>query len=122
MLIIPEFLEFLKHAKTNLLEIYKEITEVRSPWRAEWFDAVFLYGKGGEDLCVSYNYILNSEKKLTPRNLEVLDEDTLMKDRQISLEDYLFNHHTSQGFPSKKVEIWKSKLFASKRQFCCWVL
>ncbi len=87
MITLPEFIEFLKYTKTNLPEIYKEITEVRSPWRAEWINADFKLK--GNKLCI---------------NSEVLDRDTLMKDKQISLEDYLNSNHTSQGLPSKKVK------------------
>ncbi|MBS3071268.1 hypothetical protein J4407_03135, partial [Candidatus Pacearchaeota archaeon] len=39
MLMPIEFVEFLNHTKDNFPEIYREITEVRSPWRAEYLDA-----------------------------------------------------------------------------------
>lgn len=87
MLILPEFIEFLKYCRENHQDIYKEITEVRNPWRAEWLDADF-----------------KVKNKKLHINSEVLDKNTLMEDKQISLEDYLFNNHTSQGLPSKKVK------------------
>lgn len=87
MLILPEFIEFLKYCKENHQDIYKEVTKVRNPWRAEWLDADFKV----------------KNKKLYI-NSEVLDKNTLMEDKQISLEDYLNNNHTSQGLPSKKVK------------------
>jgi len=87
MITLPEFIEFLKYSKTNLPNVYKEITELRSPWRAEWIDADFKVKNN--KLCI---------------NSEILDKNTLMEDRQISLEDYLNNNHTSQGLPSKKVK------------------
>lgn len=82
-----EFIEFLKYTKTNLPEIYNDITKLGNPWRAEWIDAEFK--------------VKNKELYI---NLEILDKDTLMKDKQISLEDYLNNNHTSQGLPSKTVK------------------
>src|SRR3989338_7249778 len=36
MLIIPEFIEFLKYAKENHKNIYNKITEVKNSWRTEW--------------------------------------------------------------------------------------
>jgi len=47
MLLIPEFLEFLKYSKTSFPDIYKEIAEVRTPWRSEWLDAYFKKEKDG---------------------------------------------------------------------------
>jgi len=99
-----EFLEILKYVKENNPNIYKEITEVRNPWRANWLDADFKVK--GKDLYINYNHILNSKGELIPNNSEFLDEDTLMKDNTlgISLEDYILNNHTSQGLPNKNVQ------------------
>ena len=104
MLILPEFIEFLKYCKINNPEIYEEITEVRSPWRAEWIDADFKVK--GKDLFINYNHILDSNGNLIPKNSEPLDRNILMKDKipGISLDDYLNRNHTSQGFPNKKIE------------------
>jgi len=99
-----EFLEILKYVKENNLNIYKEITEVRSPWRANWLDADFKVK--GKDLYINYNHILDSKGNLVPKNSEILDKNTLMKDRTpgISLDDYILNNHTSQGLPNKSVK------------------
>jgi len=105
MLIIPEFVEFLKYLKSSNnqedLEIYKDITEVRSPWRAEWLDADFK--TKGEDLYIHYNHKIDENKSLVPQNSEVLGKNTLMKNKTpgISLENWLENP-TKQGLPSKK--------------------
>ena len=104
MLIIPEFVEFLKYAKTNHPEIYNEITEVRNPWRAEWLDADFKVKD--KKLYINYNHVLDSNGNLIYKNSEVLDKATLMEDKTpgISLEDYLTNNNTKQGLPSKNVK------------------
>ena len=46
MLTVPEFIEFLKYLKSQpnnqeYQKIYREITEVRCPWRVELLDASF---------------------------------------------------------------------------------
>jgi hypothetical protein len=104
MLILPEFIEFLKYTKANFPDIYKEITEVRTPWRAEWIDADFKVK--GKDLFINYNHVLDSNGNPVPQNSEILTQDALMKDKTpgISLEDYLNSNHTNQGLPSKKVK------------------
>ncbi len=101
---LPEFIEFLKYCKINNPDIYKEITEVRSPWRSEWIDADFKVIN--KKLHINYHHVLDSNGNLIPKNSELLDKDVLMEDKTpgISLEDYLYNNHTSQGLPSKKVE------------------
>jgi len=101
MLILPEFIEFLKYTKTNFPNIYKEITEVREPWRIEWIDADFKVK--GKNLFINYNHILDSNGNLVPQNSEVLDKNTLMKDKNlgISLENYLVSGHKNQGLPTK---------------------
>ena len=95
MLMPIEFVEFLNHTKDNFPEIYREITEVRSPWRAEYLDAYFEKRKDGL-------YILTGNRTKP----EKLDEDTLMEYRipGISLDDYLSRAHTSQGLPRRDVK------------------
>ncbi|MCX5658072.1 MAG: hypothetical protein NTZ48_07655 [Candidatus Omnitrophica bacterium] len=108
MLIVPEFVEFLKYLKNSnnqeYLEIYKDITEVRNPWRAEYLDADFKVKD--KKLYVNYNHILDANGNLIPKNSEVLDKETLMSDKTpgISLDDFLESNHTNQGFPNKKVK------------------
>src|SRR3989338_7803701 len=105
MPIIQEFIEFLKYLKSSnnqeYLEIYKDITEVRDPWRAEWLDADFKVKD--KKLYINYNHVLDSNGNLIYKNSEVLDKATLMEDKTpgISLEDYLTNNNTKQGLPSK---------------------
>jgi len=103
MLILPEFIEFLKYCKINNPDIYEEITAIRSPWRAEWIDADFKVK--GKDLHINYNHILDSSGNPIPKNSEILDKNTLMEDKNpgISLEDYLNNNHTNQGLPNKSI-------------------
>ncbi len=101
MLTPMQFVEFLKYARENHKDIYNDITQVRGPWRAEWLDADFKVA--GKKLYINYNHVLDSQVNLIPKNSELLDSDTLMKDRTpgISLEDWLDSSHTIQGFPSK---------------------
>jgi len=102
MLTIPEFIEFLKYTRENHKDIYNEITEVRSPWRAEWLDADFK--KEGKELIVNY-HIFDKNGNIVKKS-EVLDRNTLMKDKTpgISLQDYLMNNNTNQGLPAKEVK------------------
>jgi hypothetical protein len=99
-----EFLESLKYIKANFPELYKEITEVRNPWRTNWLDADFKVK--GKDLYINYNHVLDTSGNLVPKNSEVLDKNTLMNDKipGISLENFLEENHTSQGLPNKKVK------------------
>jgi len=101
---IPEFIEFLKYSKLNFPDVYKDITEVRDPWRGEWLDADFKLK--GKDLYINYNHILDSKGNLIPKNSEIIDKNTLMKDKTpgISLDDYILKNHTSQGLPNKNVK------------------
>ena len=89
---LPEFVEFLKYAREHNQDIYKEITQTRDPWRAEWIGAYFEERKDGL-------YVLIENKT----RMEKLDEDTLMKDKKISLDSWLDNP-TKQGLPKKEVK------------------
>ena len=86
-----------KQADQSKLETYlKEIVEVRTPYRAEWLDAIF------GDNTIAYNKITNNGlKKIT----EQLDNDTLMENKipGISLESWLKNP-TIQGLPRKNIK------------------
>ena len=107
MLIIPEFIEFLKYLKSSInseyLTIYKDITEVKDPWRAEWLDADLKVKN--KQLYINYNHVLDSKGNLIPKNSELLDKDTLMKDKKpgISLDEWLDNH-TIPGLPTTKTK------------------
>ncbi len=101
MLTIPEFREFLKYTQENRQDIYDEITQVRSPWRAEWLDADFKVE--GKNLVVYY-HTFDDKGKIIKKS-EKLDKNTLMKDKTpgISLENWL-EDSTKQGLPKNIVE------------------
>jgi len=118
MLIIPEFVEFLKYLKSSnnqeYLEIYKDITEVKSLWRAEWLDADFK--TKGKDWYINYNHKIDENKSLVPQNSEIFDKNILMKGKTlgISLESWLENP-TKQGLPSKKTSSGNLSYWNPKR-------
>ena len=107
MLIIPEFVEFLKYLKNSnneeYLNIFDDITQVKSPWRGEWLDADFKVKNN--KLHINSNHVLDSNGKIINYNSEPLDKNTLMKDKTpgISLEDWI-NNPTRQGLPNKKTK------------------
>jgi hypothetical protein len=92
MLTLPEFREVLKYTQKELPEVYEDITAVRSPWRAEWIDALFEEKEDGMYVLTGNK---SKEKKLEP---------CLMEDSKISLDNYVQDSHTKQGMPSKKVQ------------------
>ncbi|MEK6819994.1 MAG: hypothetical protein AABY03_02255 [Nanoarchaeota archaeon] len=98
---LPEFAQTLNYLRENPTdentELYNEITQVKSPWRATWLDACFEKRKDGL-------YILTGNKTKS----EKLDADTLMEDKRISLESWIAKP-TSQGLPRKDVD--KSDLY-----------
>ena len=105
---IPQFREFLHHLKNSnnqeFLDIYKDITEVKSPWRSEWLDADFKVKDN--QLYINYNHKLDEHGSLIPQNSEILDKNTLMKDKTpgISLESWINSDHTKQGLPNKEIK------------------
>ena len=96
MLTIPQFIEFLKYIKINFKEMYKEITEAKSPWRGEYLDAYFRVKENKS--CVRYNHSILSNGSASTLFEEELDTDTLTIDKGISLEGWLKNP-TKQGLP-----------------------
>mgnify|MGYP001591435756 FL=1 len=108
MLIIPEFIDFLKYLKSSNSKehknIYNEIIKVRNLWRAEWLDADFKVKDN--KLYVNYSHFLDSEDNLTPKYSKVFDKSTLMNDKTpgISLDDWLNFSHTKQGLPKKSIK------------------
>ena len=100
MLNMNEFKEFLKEAKEKDLELYNSITQVRSPWRAEWIDADFKYENG--NMFVVYHVF--DERGNIFEKREKLDRNTLLDDRTpgISLENWI-NNSTKQGLPKKSI-------------------
>jgi hypothetical protein len=105
MLTTSEFVEFLNHLKSNPSDyqvLFDDITQVRTPWRAEWLDGDFKVV--GKKLCINSSHEY-SNGKLNPRCSEIMDKNTLMEDKTpgISLESWL-KTPTRQGLPSKKTE------------------
>ena len=100
MLTIPEFIEVLKYTKDNHKDIYNEITQVKSPWGAEWLDADFKKEDG--KLYIHSKHIYQGGN-LTPQISQPLQKNTLMKNRTpgISLDSWI-ESPTKQGFPSNK--------------------
>ena len=106
---IPQFIEFLNHLRSHptnqeYQNIYNEITQFRNPWRSEWLDAEFKI-IGSNIGVINYNHLFEN-RKLIPKNTEIISKNTLMEDRTsgISLDTYLSKNHTKQGLPTKKVE------------------
>lgn len=96
MLTIPEFVNFLNYLREYPFcenpQVYNDITQVKSPWRAEWLDAYFEERKDGF-------YVLTGNKTKAEKL-----EKYLMKDQRpgISLDSWLKNP-TSQGLPKPDV-------------------
>jgi len=92
MLTIPEFREFLQYCSEKEPELFKEITEVRDPWRAE-------------NLGTNFEKINGVMYAITHKGKEKLDKDTLMEDRKINLEAWLSEdkYVTKQGLPKKNI-------------------
>ena len=99
MLNLDEARKFLNYAKEYYTKVYNEILEVKSPRRAEWIDANFkLYL---DDLYIHY-HIFDSSGKIKKIE-EKLDKNTLMRDKNISLDDWLNTAHTKQGLPRSNI-------------------
>jgi hypothetical protein len=102
MITLPEFIRLLKYSKTKLPELYDSITRLGTSERAEWIGASFNSINWQEEI-MGYNYVSDSNGKLTSKS-EILDRNTLMENKKISLNDYINKNHTPQGLPSKNVE------------------
>lgn len=116
---IPEFVEFLRYVRVNFPGIYNNITKQDVLSYGEWLDAYF--EKKGRNLFINYNHVIDKNGNLVPKNSEIIEKRTLMKDKSsqvfhhyffrdpqyegISLDDYVNNNHTSQGLPHKKVRL-----------------
>ena len=95
---------------TGLTQVLNEITEVRTPWRAEHLDCRFNMQSSGDEqkLHIKYHKFDGSGKLIECD--EVLDENTLMSDKVpgIKLHSWLENP-TSQGLPRKEIgtgDLW----------------
>ena len=96
---LTEFRQTLKYLKNSSTsehqEFYKEITEVRDPWRANWIDAYFEKRNDGI-------YILTGNKTKSEKL-----EDCLMQDKTpgINIENWVEGINvTSHGIPNSNIE------------------
>jgi hypothetical protein len=102
MLIIPEFVEFLKYLKANSSDennrILDDIIAVRSPWRAEWLDAKF--EESGSTMNVSYGHRMINGKLELGKTEEL--SDALMEDKEPGIDlNYWLSKPGLQGLPTK---------------------
>jgi len=98
-----QFRAFLKHLKASKehQELYKDITEVRYPYRAEWLNARFKEREDGM-------YIISEDALIKGKyeDQEIKLDNCLMQDgytsRCISLDEYL-NSTTPHGLPPANI-------------------
>ena len=100
-----QFRAFLKHLKASKehQELYKDITEVRYPYRAEWLNARFEEREDrmyiiSEDALIKGKY---KDQEIKLDNCLMLDR-CLMRDRYISLDRYL-DSITLHGLPPANI-------------------
>jgi len=94
-----EFLKFLRDSKNREhTEIFNDITEVRSPWRAEWLNARFEERNGL--YMISENVLVNGRYQ----DIEQKLDNYLNKDKipGISLDEWI-NSNASHGLPIAKM-------------------
>lgn len=107
---LPDFLKLLKSGKaydgngkkidSKILEnIFNDITQVKSPWRAEWIDGDFKYKNS--ILYLAQSHALDSSGNLIPQYVKRLDK-CLIENRipGINLEQWIQNP-TRQGLVRK---------------------
>jgi len=95
-----EFLKSLRDSKdANYKALYKDITEVRSPWRSNWLNAKFEKRKNG-----MYTHSKNILENGKYKDVEQKITDFLSKDRTpgISLDSWL-DSNTPHGLPPANV-------------------
>ena len=108
-----DFLKLLKSKKAydgngmkidpKILEnIFNDITQAKSPWRAEWIDGEVLYRNN--EWYLAQSHILDAQGNLIPQYIKPLDE-CLMEDKTpgIILDQWIKNP-TKQGFPRKNIQ------------------
>lgn len=113
MLTLPEFIEFLKYLKSSnkaeFLNLYKNITDNKDPWKSEWIDADFKTEDWVNVKYINYYHVLDSSGNLIPKKSEILDNNTLNTFMQeeyfpLDIENWVDSNHTSQGLPTKNVK------------------
>ena len=94
-----QFRAFLKHLRDSKehQELYKDITEVRYPYRAEWLNARFNEREDGMYI-ISEDALIKGKYK----DQEIKLGNCLMNDRQISLDEWL-NSTTPHGLPHANI-------------------
>lgn len=95
-----EFLKFLRYSKDQgHLEIFKDITKLRDPWRAEWINARF-EEESNEMYMISENVIDNG-KYITQK---IKLDNYLAQDKTpgISLDDWL-DSDAKHGLPKSNI-------------------
>lgn len=97
-----EFKEFLKQTKEQDINLFNEITQVKSPWRAEWLDADFKM-KGN---CIHMVYHTFDSNGNIIQKSEKLDKKTLMNNKTpgISLDSWI-KDSTKQGLPKDSTKV-----------------
>ncbi len=96
-----EFLKYVRDSKNSEHQkIFKDVVEVRDPWRAQWLNARFEKRKNGLYM-ISENVLVNGSYQ----NQEQKLDDYLNKDKipGISLDDWL-NSNAPHGLPASKTK------------------
>ena len=101
---ISQFVEFLKYLRSdegqsnvkNARIILNEIYEVRSPWRAEWLDALF--EKQDDKMLIHYNHRINGTNLIAQNTEQLIDYLAETKTPGISLDNWLANSN-KHGLP-----------------------
>jgi len=90
-----------KLEKNYLAQVRDDIVKFESPWRAEWLEDKFTKENG--KMKINNNYVMSKAGILVPQYSEILDKNTSMKNKRISL-DSLFKTRTEQEMVSNKTE------------------
>ena len=83
--------------------LFDEIIKKRNPSRGEWIDNKFEKNSKESYLLLS-QHEFDSSGNLVPDHKEELDPDTLMKERNIDIINWLTKNYTPQGLPNKNVK------------------
>ena len=106
-----------KLERKELKSLFKEITEVRDPWRSEWLNDRYIEKSNG--LYVVRNKFDSSGKLVEAT--EELDKDTLMQNKipGIDLDDWL-NSSTEQGLPRKNTQDGSLYYWSPTANYVAW--
>ena len=115
-----QFREFLKHIRDSKdsehQKVFKDVVEVREPWRAQWLNAKFKKRKN-ELYMISENVLVNGKYQ----NVEQKLDDFLTEDKSpgISLDDWI-NSSASHGLPIPKNPSGKLYYWAPAKGYVAW--